>query len=77
VELFVEVCQTGNVVSVFLVVGWMTDVGSVDPAFKPRSLAIDGFTDLQYRSTLEARYMSLFSTVTHRLRRDAADDMQV
>lgn len=40
-----EVCQAGNVV---LVVGWMTDVGSVDPAFKPRSLAIDGFTDLQY-----------------------------
>ena len=40
-----EVCQAGTVV---LVVGWMTDVGSVDPAFKPRSLAIDGFTDLQY-----------------------------
>lgn len=42
-----EVCQAGNG-NVALVVGWMTDVGSVDPAFKPRSLAIDGFTDLQY-----------------------------
>lgn len=36
---------------VVILVGWMTDVGSVDPAFKPRSLAIDGFygfADLQY-----------------------------
>jgi hypothetical protein len=49
---------------VVILVGWMTDVGSVDPAFKPRSLAIDRFMDLQIYSTLNAGYMSLLSTVT-------------
>ena len=72
VEVFVERWFV-KLEFVVLVVGWMTDVGSVDPAFKPRSLAIDGFTDLQYIKQGTCH----FSTVTQRCYGLQRDSMQV